>query len=173
LLPPKPKELLRARRTLPRRDSPGIERDRRVEIFVFGLPGSRSCVSASAQMTASTAPAAPSVWPVAPLVELQGTRLPNSAADRLAFGGVIGRRRGAVQVDVVDVDRAQTGRAQRSRHRHPGAEAFRVRRRHVVGIARFAGAEQQSCRLAVASGSAFEQREGGALADRNAVARTS
>ena len=40
-------------------------------------------LSARAQTTASTAPAAPSVWPVAPLVELHGTGLPNSAATAL------------------------------------------------------------------------------------------
>ena len=48
-----------------------------------------------------------------------------------------------MQVDVIDIGRVQVGRAQRGGHRHPGAEAFRVGRGHMVGIARFAGAEQQ------------------------------
>ena len=47
---------------------------------VFRPPGRSPWRSASAQITASSAPAAPSVWPVAPLVELAGTAAPNSAA---------------------------------------------------------------------------------------------
>ncbi len=35
-------------------------------------PGTKPLRSASALITASSAPAAPSAWPVAPLVELQG-----------------------------------------------------------------------------------------------------
>src|SRR3546814_12932184 len=46
--------------------------------------------------------------------------------------------------------------------------AFRIRRRHVIRIGRFAVTEQRRITTARA---AFEQRETSRLADRNAVAR--
>ena len=55
-------------------------------------------------------------------------------------------------------------------HRHARAQAFGVRRRHVVGIARFARAQQQHGIGVEAVGRALEQDEGGRLADREAVA---
>ncbi len=54
-------------------------------------------------MTASTAPAAPSVCPVMPLVELHGDAVPKTAVHRAVLGCVVARRAGAVQVHVVDV----------------------------------------------------------------------
>ena len=81
-----------------------------IALAQFSPAGIRPCRSASAQMTASSAPAAPSAWPVAPLVELQGVSAAEYRADRAALGAVIARRAGAVQIDVVDVARVQPRR---------------------------------------------------------------
>ena len=52
----------------------------------------KPCSSARKQTIASTMPAAPSVWPVKPLVELTGTRLPNrrtsARSSARSFAGV-------------------------------------------------------------------------------------
>ena len=94
-------------------------------------------------------------------------------ADRSAFGRVVARRRGAVQVHVVDV--GCTGRRMLAPARSRRARrAVRMRRRHVMRVARFADAEQQD-RIGVECGRrvrhAFDERERGGFADRDAVAR--
>ena len=64
--------------------------------------------SARMQKIASTAPAPPSRWPIADLVELIETSpiaLPNSRRTAPSSSLVAERRRGAVGVDIVDVDR--------------------------------------------------------------------
>ena len=58
------------------------------------------------------------------------------------FGRVVARRRGAVQVHIVDVVRLRAGTRQRVAHRHGRARAIRVRRAHVMAVAALAMAEQ-------------------------------
>jgi hypothetical protein len=70
--------------------------------------GTTPCLMASAQTVISTAPAAPSMWPVAPLVELTATFfawLAENGLDGLRFADVALRRGGAVGVDVGNVGR--------------------------------------------------------------------
>ena len=59
---------------------------------VLRLRGMKPCSIASRQIAASTMPAAPSVWPVQPFVELHGTAAPNSAltaaSSAASFAGV-------------------------------------------------------------------------------------
>ena len=70
---------------------------------------------ASRHATASVAPAAPMRWPVTPLVDVTGgARLAEHLADRLGFGRVVERRRGAVRVHVAD-RRPARGRRRRAR----------------------------------------------------------
>ena len=56
-------------------------------------------------------------------------------------------------------------------HRAPRAVAFRMRCRHVIGIARFADAQQQHVVAVQRAGQPFEQRKGGSFTDRYTVAR--
>ena len=75
--------------------------------------GSHCSRKAIRQTTASTAPAAPSRWPMPALVELTGRvggARPGPAIDGSGFGAVVQRRAGAMGVDVVDVRRASRGR---------------------------------------------------------------
>ena len=65
-------------------------------------------------MAASTMPAAPSVWPVQPFVELQGGRCAEDFAYRAALGVVVRDRAGSMQVDVVDF----SGRSVSQRRAH-------------------------------------------------------
>ena len=54
----------------------------------------------------------PGVWPVTPLVEDTGTPCgPNTAAQRRRLRAIIGRRGGAVRIDVADVLRPQSAQA--------------------------------------------------------------
>ena len=59
---------------------------------VLRLRGMKPCSIASSEIAASTMPAAPSVCPVQPFVELQGVRVPNSAVTAVSsdesFAGV-------------------------------------------------------------------------------------
>ena len=80
---------------------------------------------------------------------------------------VLGARR-AVQVDVVDLAGVDAGARERVVERALGAEAFGMRRRHVVRVARFAVAEQRTDRRRRRR--ALEQREAGRLADADAAA---
>ena len=94
-------------------------------------------------------PAAPSVWPVKPLVELACVRRREAARDQRRLDLVVLRARRAVQVDVVDRVGVEAGARERVVERALGAEAFGMRRRHVVRVARFAVAEQverRACR---------------------------
>src|SRR4029079_15807581 len=84
------------------------------------------------------------------------------------FYFVVLRRRGAVQVDVVDIARGESRACERIAEREPCAAAFWMRRRHVVRVRRFAVADEaRRARIAVA----LDDREPGRLADRDAVAR--
>ena len=63
---------------------------------------------------ASTAPAAPSRWPIDDLVddiEMRAGGIADQALDRAELDLVAERRRGAVRVDVVDVARLRCRRA--------------------------------------------------------------
>ena len=85
----------------------------------------------------------------------------------LVFCSIVGACRSAVQVDVIDVAGVQARRGERALHGELGSRAFRVRRRHVIGVGALADSQQ-------ANGGLFpgflEQREARALADRDAVA---
>ena len=106
-------------------------------------------------MTASTMPAAPSVWPVQPLVELASVRAGNMLGDELRLDLVVLLARGAVQVDVVDRVRRQRRRARaHASMARRAPRPVRVRRGHVVRVARFAVAEQPRARSPSRSSSA-------------------
>ena len=82
-------------------------------------PGSPAPCRRGSQIAAiatSTIPAAPSVCPVQPLVELHGVASPNTAAHRAVLHRVVRPRAGAVQVHVVDLRRREPGRGQRRAH---------------------------------------------------------
>src|SRR5688500_6739298 len=79
LLPPKPNELLSTRRTGASRFSSRIAAwISGSRLRVLRLAGMKPCSMHSRLTAASTIPAAPSVWPVQPLVELQGRELPKT-----------------------------------------------------------------------------------------------
>ena len=99
-------------------------------------------------------PAAPSVWPVKPLVELACVGRRKAPRDQRAFDFVVLGAGRAVHVDVVDLVGAQAGACQRVVERAFGAQAFGMRRRHVVRVAGFAVAEQLRARRAPRSSSA-------------------
>ena len=145
LLPPKPKELLSTRRTGALRGFPAGSplrcRDPCSCIQAARHEARARC--ASRLMAASTMPAAPSVWPVQPLVELQGVAVPNTLAHRAALGVVVRHRAGAVQIDVVDVAGRQRRALERGAHGGDRAAAVGLGRRHVIGIAGLAVAEQR------------------------------
>ena len=87
---------------------------------------------------ASTAPAAPSRWPVADLVDdiarpLRGVA--EHALHRLQLQIVAQRRRGAVRVDVLDVGRGDAAVLHRRLHRAERAVMALGRRGDVVGVA--------------------------------------
>src|ERR687889_438505 len=120
LVPPKPKLLLSAARTsrclawCGTRSTPAVPSLGLSRLSVGGTTWSRS---ARMQKIASTAPAPPSRWPIADLVEL-----------------VAERRRGPVGVDIVDVDRIDLRALQRHLHRPIAARALRMGRGDVVGV---------------------------------------
>ena len=87
-------------------------------VCALSVPGSKPCSSASRLIAASTMPAAPSVWPVQPLVELASVRAGNSSATSARLDLVVLLARRAVQVDVVDVARRRA-RARQARRRAP------------------------------------------------------
>ena len=91
---------------------------------------------------------------------------------RQRLGLVVGRGRGAVQVEVADVAGVDAAARQRIAHRVLRAEALRVRRRHVVGVAGFAVAAQlQFAGAARDIGiDTFEHGEATGLAQRQADA---
>src|SRR4029077_12216284 len=132
LLPPKPNELDSTRSsgrscgaTATRLLSAGSR------LATLRLPGMKPSRTQSREMTASTMPAAPSVCPVQPLVELQATVSPNrpntaaasapAVAEQAEHGGVlvpvVRRRAGAMQVDVADLRRPGAGALERLAHR--------------------------------------------------------
>jgi hypothetical protein len=113
-VPPKPKELDRTvliGRFFGVRHEVDGRLDRRiVEVEVGGATLSRM---ASSEKIASTAPAAPSRWPMADLVDDMASlpaALPISRSTAPQLDLVAQRRRGAVGVDVVDVGRATPAR---------------------------------------------------------------
>src|SRR6185437_15166996 len=87
------------------------------------------------------------------------------------LGGVVARSAGAVEIDVVDTRRSEVGDGERLFHRLAGAAAFRVRRGHVVRVARLSAAGEEDAAAADIGRRALEQRERGRLADGDAVAR--
>ncbi|CCF97238.1 hypothetical protein RSK60_1940007 [Ralstonia solanacearum K60] len=102
-------------------------------------------------------------------------RAAEQRVDCAALGGIVAGGGGAVQVDVIDLAGCDAGRGQRLLHGQARAQALRVRRRHMVRVARFADAEQQDgivaqCLHGPVIG-AFEQDESRGFADRDAVAR--
>ena len=109
---------------------------------VLTVPGRKPVSIASRLAVASTMPAAPSVWPVKPLVELAcvraGKRRATSAASTSSFFALAVPCR-LMWSTCAGVD---AGARQRVVEGALGAEPFGVRRRHVVRIARFAVAEQ-------------------------------
>ena len=140
LWPPKPNEFESATAAWPLTSSVRARGDV-VEVEpLVGLARSRASAArsrsrrASIVAIASTAPAAPSRWPIADFVEETGTGGPSPSAALMRGGlrAVVERRRGAVRVDVVDVLRAEAGVAQR-RAGSPG------RRRRRRGAARSGG----------------------------------
>ena len=95
---------------------------------------------ASTVATASTAPAAPSRWPIADLSEETGTsraRSPSALLDGLGLRAVVQRRGGAMRVDPVDLSRLDAGVAQRERHGPRRARARPARARSGGGRRRW------------------------------------
>ena len=130
---------------------------------------------ASRQKIASTAPAAPSRWPMEDLVEdidVLGGRIAEQALDRAQFD-TVGHGRGAMGVDVVDVGRRKAGAFQRHLHRAKAAVAVLRRGGDVIGVARQAIAvdfaiDFRAARLGVFV--FFEHHDAGAFAHDEAVA---
>src|SRR6185503_18212253 len=81
------------------------------------------------------------------------------------LGEIVGGRRGAMQVDVIDAMRAKVGAAQRGAHGSAGTAPFGVGRGHVMGVAALSVAKQHQLAFA-----RLEQCEAGRFAYRNAVA---
>ena len=171
LLPPKPNELLSASRTSPRgrldadlRSAGGVERSR------VGDAGQEAVLDR----------------------QQAGRGLDDSGGAEGVAGEALGRDRvgarreaprhqrrldlvvllagGAVQVDVVDLARVDAGAGQGVVERALGAEAFGMRRRHVMRVAGFAVAEQGEAVAGRRRRRAFEQGEAGRFADADAVA---
>src|SRR5689334_15598765 len=86
--------------------------------------------------------------------------------DRLFFRGIVAARRRAVQVNVVDLSRRDTGACQRACHRRPCTGSFGVWRGHVEGIAALADAEQDDGIVRQWALCALEERKPRAFADR-------
>ena len=81
----------------------------------------------SSTAAASSAPAAPSAWPVTPLVlVIGGTVGAEHAAHGLRLGGIVQRRRRAVGVDLGDVVGLQPGVGEGQLHAVDGARCRRV-----------------------------------------------
>src|SRR5688572_2215043 len=86
--------------------------------------------------------------------------------DEAGFHLVVLLARGAMKVDVVDVGGRQAGARQRILNGLACAKTFRMRRRHVMRIARLPVAEKTRPRAVF-----LEQREAGGLAETDALAR--
>ena len=90
------------------------------------------------------------------------------AQHRSILGGVVRRRGGAVQVDVIHLLRAEFRPRQCLLHRQDRAGALGMGGAHVMGVAAFSITQQQGARI-VRFGP-FQQREPGRLADVQTVA---
>ncbi len=128
LVPPKPKlfdsatSIGRSCATLATR-SIALSRDGLSRLRVGGATPSRM---ARIEKMPSTAPAAPSRWPMADLVEDIASlpaASPHSRSTAPQFQVIAERRRGAVGVDVLDLVRGHPGAAQRGAHGAEGAVA--------------------------------------------------
>ena len=86
---------------------------------------------ASAQMTASRAPAAPKRVAGRSLGGAAGRAGTEYRCDGEVLGAVIARCRGTVQVDVIDIAGGKVCGLQRLLDRRPCATAFGVRARHM------------------------------------------
>ena len=96
---------------------------------------------------------------------------PEDAGHRAALGAVVAGRAGAVQIDIVDGAGVEFRGGQGRLHRAARAVAFGMRRRHMIGVARFADAEQQNIVVVEIVSRAFEQRESRRFTDGDAIAR--
>lgn len=98
------------------------------------------------------------------------TGVQGAGEDRCHCGGfhaVVGRRGGAVQIQIAHCGRLQTGAVERTAHRQLRAQPLRMRRRHMVRVAGFAVAVQPQ-RGIRCGGRAFEQRKAAGLAQAQA-----
>ena len=116
---------------------------------------------------ASIAPAAPKVWPVDGLVEVQRVAA-KYFGNGSAFHAVVVLRAGAVQIDPADVFRFQTGFIQSGLKGLGCTQTIGAGRRHMVGIAACTIAEQ--LHFAVKIGIARHHEKCGRFADIDAVA---
>ena len=93
---------------------------------------------ASTEKIASTAPAAPSRWPMQDLVddiEMLAGGIADQPLHRAEFDLVAKRGRGAMRIDVVDVAGGDAGALDRGVHAAKCAIAVRRRRGDVIGVA--------------------------------------
>ncbi len=103
--------------------------------FVFAVGGIRRFSIDSSAAAASSAPAAPSAWPVTPLIDTTGhVARAEDLGDRRGFGLVVERRRRPVGVDLLDVGRVDAGVGEREAHAGDGADATRRGGGDVVGV---------------------------------------
>ncbi len=123
---------------------------------------------------ASTAPAAPSRWPVQLLVAVHRRTVAAERADQGAgLGDVAERRARRVGVDVADVLRLEAGVLERQRDAAGSTLAGRLGSGHVVGVGGHAGAGEAGVHLRAAGLRellALEHQHAGALAEDEAVA---
>ena len=126
--------------------------------------------------TASTAPAADSVWPIIDLLEEIGTfldALAEHGGDAQVFHLVVLRRAGAVRVDVIDVLGRDAGVRERIVHAADDRLAVGARSRAVEGVRHLAAAFEhaEDFRAARLCGfEAFQHQRAGALRHDEAVA---
>ena len=128
----------------------GVSTDGLSRLSVGGATPSRI---ARIEKIASTAPAAPSRWPIDDLVddiEMRLGGIADQALHRAELDLVAQRRRGAVGVDVVDVARRDAGALDRRGHAAERAVAVGGRRGDVEGVARHAVADQLGIDLGAA-----------------------
>ena len=102
-----------------------------------------------------------------------GQIVAKQAANRAQFQLVTHRGAGAMGVDVIDVSGGHAGLLQRHLHGTEGTRAFRMRRRHMIGIAREAitdhlGVDFRTARLGMLI--FFQHHHAGALAHDKTVA---
>src|SRR5258706_16322622 len=94
-----------------------------------------------------------------------------NAGDCAAFRAVVAGRSGTVQIDVVDVAGLELGGRQRGLDCTARTQPAGMRRRHMIGTARFSNAEQQHRVAVQVIRYALEKCECRRLADGDAVAR--